>query len=685
MPQLMPAPPTSSPELVVEVLHGVSVADPFRWLEDQDSGRTRQWLEEQAIYARNYFDEITGREKIRGRVTQLLDVEGCDSVHKVGSRYFFRKRLPMREQFCIFMREGLEGDNELLVDPLDRGTGKYTAVKPLSVSRDGRLLLYEVKQGGERTGSFEILDVVSRRTLKERLPRGYLRSFAFSPDNNGFYYVHEKAGALQAPRRAAYQHILGTPFSEDREIFSAGDDSSRVRLFLLSEGRFILFVVQRYGTEASTDAYRLDVTSADPPETILLGCRFRLGLRLVNGRIFAMTDWNAPNQHIVEIQLSFASDPVWIDVIPECPFMIHDWQIAGDHIVVQYLNGTSTQLCVFDLAGCKIGEIPVAPEESIRLLPAPTAAETILFQAESFTKPKAIFECSKSMQTRAFWSRSSTPFQSSCYSHIRVQYPSKDGTSVPMFIVGRRDVLEKSNNPTILTAYGGFGVTMTPQFSVLVAFLMEQGCLFALPNIRGGSEFGVQWRNAAKRRERQKAFDDFLCAAEWLVASGRTATDKLAIFGASNAGLLVGVALTQRPDLFRAVLCMVPLLDMLRYHLFDEARIWKEELGSADDRDDFVALAGYSPYHKVKDNARYPAVMLISGDADQNCSPIHARKMTARLQAATASSHPILLDYSKHRGHSPVLPLSDRIQALTDRLAFLCHELDLPAVRGADA
>jgi prolyl oligopeptidase len=220
---------------------------------------------------------------------------------------------------------------------------------------------------------------------------------------------------------------------------------------------------------------------------------------------------------------------------------------------------------------------------------------------------------------------------------------------------------------------------VSPQFSVFVAFLLEHGCVFALPNIRGGSEFGAEWHKAAKRRNRQTAYDDFLCAAEWLIQSGRTTPDKLAIFGGSNSGLLVGAALTQRPDLFRAVVCMVPLLDMLRYHLFDNAHVWKDEFGTANDPNDFAVLAAYSPYHRVRQGVAYPATMFISGDADKSCNSLHARKMTARLQAANGSGNPIFLDYSKVRGHSPVLPLSERVEALTDRLAFLCDQLKLSA------
>jgi prolyl oligopeptidase len=246
-----------------------------------------------------------------------------------------------------------------------------------------------------------------------------------------------------------------------------------------------------------------------------------------------------------------------------------------------------------------------------------------------------------------------------------------------MSLVGREDVLEHGTHPIIMTSYGGFGVSAMPQFSVFVAFLIEHGCVFALPNIRGGSEFGADWHKAAKRRNRQTAYDDFLCAAEWLIQSGRTTKDKLAIFGGSNSGLLVGAALTQRPELFRAVVCMVPILDMLRYHLFDNAHVWKGEFGTADDPDDFAVLAAYSPYHLVRQGVAYPATMFISGDADKSCNSLHARKMTARLQAANLSGNPIFLDYRPFRGHSPVLPLSERIDGLTDRAAFLCDQLQL--------
>ncbi len=309
----------------------------------------------------------------------------------------------------------------------------------------------------------------------------------------------------------------------------------------------------------------------------------------------------------------------------------------------------------------------------------------MLIETESFTKPVGIFRYSARSNERTLWAKRNIPFDSADFSHSQIWFMSRDGTRVPMYLVGRRDVLKRSGNPTIMTSYGGYGVSMTPQFSVFVAFLMERGCLFALPNIRGGSEFGVEWHNAGKRRHRQTAYDDFLCAAEWLVKTGRTAAGKLAIFGGSNSGLLVGAALTQRPDLFGAVVCMVPMLDMLRYHLFDNTHVWKDEFGTVDDPDDFAVLTKYSPYQRVREGVAYPATMIVSGDADRNCNPLHARKMTARLQAANTSEHPIFLDYSKYRGHSPVLPLDLVLERSAVPAAVRGHGLPPEEIRRAGA
>jgi len=670
-------PPLSEQEPVTEILHGVPVTDAYRWLEDQDSPRTRVWIEEQTLYARHYLDSIPGRDHIRERIREFLAVETHDSLQKAGDRYFFRKRLPDQEQPSIYMRDGADGEDQLLIDPAERATGAHTAVKPLRVSPDGRLLLYEVKEGGERTGTVELLEIETRKRLPDLLPRGYLRGFAFAPDGKSFYYVHEAVDGKRPFYRAAYQHVLGTSSSEDHEIFFAGEDS-KIRLALFSDSKRLVLLVYRFLEKTVTDIYLISFEGTGLPEPISRGIDYSLGLRLLDGRIFAITDRDAPNRRIVEIRLRDNGQHEWIDIVPEIATPIQNWLIVGDRIFVSYLREMTHQIRIFSFSGKGMGELPIRSDETLRMVGGSPESDELLLETESFTEPIGIFRHSAKSGNRTLWTRRNIPFESADYGHSQIWYMSKDGTRVPMYLVGRRDILEGTCSPTIMTSYGGYGVSMTPQFSIFVAFLMERGCLFALPNIRGGSEFGVEWHNAAKRRKRQTAYDDFLSAAEWLIKTGRTIPGKLAIFGGSNSGLLVGAALTQRPDLFRAAVCMVPMLDMLRYHLFDNAHVWKEEFGTVDDPDDFVALVKYSPYHQVREGVAYPATMIVSGDADRNCNPLHARKMTARLQAANVSEHPILLDYNNLRGHSPVLPLSARIEALTDRMAFLCDQLQLP-------
>lgn len=676
MHQLMMASPHSTLEPVTEIFHGVPVTDPYRWLEDQNSLRTRAWIEEQTRYARSYLDSIPGRQRIRERIREFLAVKTYDSLQKAGSRYFFRKRLPDQEQPCTYMREGADGEDQLLIDPSERGTGNFTAVKPLRVSPDGRLLLYEVKEGGERTGTFELLEIETRKRLPDLLPRGYLRGLAFAPDGKSFYYVHESLEAKRPFYRAAYQHILGMPCSEDREIFFAGEDQ-KIRLGLVSDKNRIGFFVYRFLDKTLTDIYLQPFEGEAPPELIFGRIDYMLGLRLMDDRILAITDRDAPNRRIVEIRLRKNGEQEWIDIVPQNNTPINSWLVVADSIFVSYMKDMQHRVCIFDFSGKQTGEMPIRSDETIRIIGSSPDSDELFLERESFTEPIGIFRYSARTNERALWAKRSIPFDSSDFSHCQIWFTSKDGTRIPMFLVGRQDVLRRSGNPAIMTSYGGYGVSMTPQFSIFVAFLMERGCLFALPNIRGGSEFGVEWHNAAKRRNRQRAYDDFMCAAEWLLKTGRTASGKLAIFGGSNSGLLVGAALTQRPDLFGAVVCMVPMLDMLRYHLFDNAHVWKDEFGTVDDPDDFAVLAKYSPYHQVRDGVAYPATMIVSGDADRNCNPLHARKMTARLQAANVSEHPIFLDYSKFRGHSPVLPLGERVEALTDRMAFLCDQLQL--------
>lgn len=669
--------PRSPAEVVTDLLHGVAVPDPYRWLEEQNSPKTRAWLREQSLYARSYLDGIEVRDQVARRVQELVDVETYDSAQKVGTRYFFRKRMPGQQQAGIYLREGATGEDRLLVDPAAQGSGEFTAVMPLRVSPDGNLLLYEIKEGGERTARFALFDVQNGSALAEVLPRGYLRGFVFAPDSKGFYYVHEALEANTASCHAAYHHVLGSDFSGDEQVFFAGE-GDHLRLQLIGGKSQLGFLVYRFVDQTYTDFYVHPFGSREATTLIIENADYSFGpLFLDDGRMLAITDRDAPNLRIVEIRPRVGEQAELRDLIPSSEFPIEKWVVTQTRILVSYVRGPKTETQIFDREGKWLDQLPAGDADTVRLASASTQEDELFLERESFTRPPQI-ECYSSTlgRSRLFASRP-IPFDFRPYSYTQVSFTARDQQQIPMFLVGRQEVLVSGPHPTIMTSYGSGGVAMTPQFSVFTAFLMERGCLFALPSIRGGSEFGAQWHAAARRHKKRVAFDDFICATEWLIASGRTEASKLAIFGGSASGLLVGVAMTQRPELFRAVVCMVPILDMLRYHLFDHAHLWREEYGTTEDAQDFAALAGYSPYHHVREGTAYPATLIVSGDVDQNCNPLHARKMAARLQSANASDFPILLDYHPQRGHAPVLPLSERIRGLTDRLAFVCEQLGL--------
>jgi prolyl oligopeptidase len=677
MDQILDIPPHTVVEPVTDIFHGVPVRDPYRWLEDQRSPRTREWIQDQTRYARSYLGNIPGRERAKERIRELLSVETYDSVQLVGKRYFFRKRLPNQEQPCICMRQGPDGEDRILVDPGARGTGQYTAVNITRISWDGRLLAYEVKQGGEESLTLEIIDVESRQKLNDGLPHGFLFGFAFAPDSRSYFYSHEPLDARRPCYRAAYRHLLGSDPRHDAEVFVAGQDPNS-RVLIRSDEKRLGFLICKFGHKTEVDFYVQCFDRPWSPVCILERERCVFNPMFCFDRIFAITDKQAPNLRIVELVSDSIGKWHWRDVVPETDARIFRVVGASGQFFVSYVKGTSTYIAIHSPAGQRLGEVSVNPDDTVRLIDNPVPSDELLCESESFTRPIALFSYLPNTKERKEWAARILPFDGSQYNSCQIHYTSKDGTRIPMFLVGRRDILaDGRTHPAILTSYGGFGACMTPQFSVFVAFMIERGCLFALPNIRGGSEFGAAWHEAAKKRNRQNAYDDFLSAAEWLISSGRTSPDRLAIFGGSNSGLLVGAALTQRPDLFRAVVCFAPLLDMLRYHLFDFTVSYIEEFGTADIEGDFAALSSYSPYHRVQDGTKYPAVLIISGDADTNCNPLHARKMTARLQAANISQNPILLDYKEFRGHSPVLPLSERIDGLTDRLAFLSDQLGI--------
>jgi prolyl oligopeptidase len=671
-------PPPTPVEPVIEILHGVEITDPYRWLEDQNSPRTRKWLEEQAAYTRAYFDAIPDRERIRTQVRELLALkEVISEPWNLGDRYFFLRRQKDAEQPVIAMRDGFLGTETILVDPALRGSGNSTAVSIAAISEDGRLLAYSVRQGGTDHSCLEILDTERAVVLPDRLPEGFCTGFVFAPDSSGFYYSHRELHDPRPNYRAAFWHQFGTEQSQDRETFFAGEEPNLFLGILSSaQSNLLAYTVFSTGKSPRTSLY-LQAMSSEQAEAglVIQGIEGSFVPFFVRDQLLAYTDFAAPNVRIVRIDSVHPGPFHWHDVVPESDRRIQQFAVAGDQVFVTRIDRFSTKIEAFGLDGRRREGIPSPSDGTIDLLNRTTATEKLFYAYTSISRPTAVY-CYDARREDVFtWNEANSPGDPSAIAVEETAYTSTDGASVPLFLAARKDLLNSGPLPTFLTGYGGFGSCVTPRFTAFATFLMEQGFLFAVPALRGGSELGEQWHRAGKRGNRQNSFNDFVAAAEWLIREQRSISGRIAIGGGSNAGLLVGAAVTQRPDLFRAAICLGPLLDMARYHLFNFAAGWADEYGSPEDRDDFRFLLAYSPYHHVQDGVSYPAVFLISGDADTRCNPMHARKMAARLQAATGSTHPVLLDYKTAWGHTPVQPHSTKIEALTDRLAFVCHEL----------
>jgi prolyl oligopeptidase len=676
MPSVLEHPPNTPAEPVTEVLHGIEVTDPYRWLEDQNSPSTRRWLEDQRAYTRSYFDSLTGRDAVRQRTSELLSIPPVVEPWNVGDRYFYLKRHQDVEQPAIVMRHGLFGEETILVDPVLRKTGTSTAVAIVAISHDGRYLAYSVRQGGTDHAAIEILDIERNIVLPDRLVEGFCWGLAFTADRSGFYYSHR---ALNDPRpnyRAVLWHRFGTDRSDDEEIFFAGEEPNLFLGILDSpHAQLLAYAVFSTGKHPRTSLYLRTTEAGQLPKLLLQGIEGCFVPFFVRGQLLAYTDLAAPNFRIVCIDVSHPDPENWRTIVPESDRRIQQFAAAADQIFVTRADRFTTRLQAFGLDGEQKKSIPFPPYGSVDLINPTTTTDQLFYSHTSISNPATVHCYDTREQEVVTWDESNVPFDPSVIAVEEVIYNSKDGTAVPLLLAARKDLLDSGPLPTFLTGYGGFGSCVTPRFTAFATFLIEQGFLIAVPALRGGSELGEEWHLAGRRENRQNSFDDFIAAAEWLLLQGRSAPGRIGIGGGSNAGLLVGAAITQRPDLFRAAICLGPLLDMARYHLFDFAAGWADEFGAPEDKEDFHSLLAYSPYHRVQHGMTYPAVLLISGDADTRCNPMHARKMAARLQAASTSGHPVLLDYKPAWGHTPVQPLSTKIEALTDRLAFLCHEL----------
>jgi len=665
-------PPPTPVHPVTETLHGVAITDPYRWLEDQNSPETRAWLDAQIGYTQAFLSRIQVREKIKQRLAQLTRIDSYGIPIERHGRYFFGRRLANENRASICMRTGVEGQDEVLVNPSDVDKDESTSVFIAGVTQDGRLLTYGVRRGGEDESELRILDLATRRLLPDGLPRARYFGMAIKEDKSGFFY--SRFTTEQGSH--VFYHAMGKPLSEDREIFGKGYGTDALISVELSEdGRWLLISVEIGVPPKKVEVWTQDIAAGGPIKPVVtdVDAEFRPFIR--GDRLYLWTNWNAPNWRILTADLRDPARDKWKEIVPESQWPIDGASGAAGRLFVTYLEDVKSRVKQYDPAGKYLGDLTLPGIGSVAGPDGRWAGDEAFFYYTSFVEPGTIYRFMASSERSQVWYRPPIPIHPDDYEVKQVWYESKDKTRVPMFLVYRKGLQADGNRPVFLTGYGGFASSETPVFSRVAAVWAEMGGAYAVPNLRGGGEFGEKWHRAGMFERKQNVFDDFIAAAEWLVSNHYTQPRKIAIEGVSNGGLLVGAAITQRPDLFGAAVCGYPLLDMLRYQKFKVGSYWVTEYGSADDPKQFPYLLRYSPYQNVKKGTQYPAVMFMSGDFDTRVDPLHARKMAAFMQASTGSDRPILLKYDTKSGHSGGKPVNQQIEDDADWISFLWAEV----------
>ena len=667
-------PPKTRTDDVKEMMHGVEIADPYRWLEDQQSPETRAWIGAQNKYTQALLDSWPDRAALKRRLTELIKVETIDVPLERNGKYFFKRRAADQDQGVLYMRAGPEGKDEVLVDPNPLSPDKNISVGFEDVSKDGTLVAYSLRHGGEDETTVHLLDVSTRTELPDQLPKRLYFTFSIKPDKSGLYYSW---AAPEGPR--LNYHAMGSDPAKDREIFGKGYGPDKIIECDLSEDGRYLTVTVFYGSASErTEVYFQDLEKQGPISPLVNDIPARFFGVVGGDHIFLHTNWQAPKGRILEADLGNPARENWREIVPESDAAIESLSLAGGKLFVSYTRNASSQVKEFDASGTYVRDIELPMIGSVAAVNGRWTSGEAFFGFTSFPIPRRIYRFDTDNGKQSVWAEIHVPINAERLEVKQVWYRSKDNTRAPMFLMYRKGTKLTGNNPTLLTGYGGFNINMTPYFSAGAALWADHGGILAEPNLRGGGEFGEAWHHAGMLEKKQNVFDDFIAAAEWLVSNHYTQPSKLAIEGASNGGLLVGAALTQRPDLFQAVICAYPLLDMLRYQKFFVAKYWVSEYGSADDPAQFKYLYAYSPYQRVKPGTKYPAVLFVTGDGDTRVAPLHARKMAALLQADTGSDRPVLLRYDTEAGHSAGVSVTKAVDEATDSLGFLFWQLGVP-------
>jgi len=664
-----------------DTLHGVVVKDPFRWLEDSKSLEVQRWMKAENDLARAELSKLPERDAIAARLKELYYIDSVSAPRHRGDRYFYTRRHKDREKTVVYWKEGKAGAERVLLDPNGWSSDGSVSLGVWSASWDGKSVAYAVRKNNSDEATLYVNDVgTGKKSGVDVIEGAKYADASWTPRGDGFYYtwLPVDPGIKEADRPGFAEvrfHEMGKDPKKDRVVRGATHDpTSFLYADLSRDGRWLFLYVQ-HGW-ASQDLYVKDLKAGARAEfkPVAVGIKAHFSAEAFKDRFYVTTDDGAPHSRVYAVDPRKLERAAWREIIPErADATIDGASIIGGRMAVSYLEHATSRLEVFELDGKKVRDVPLPGVGTVGGPIGRSDEDAAYFAFTSFTTPNEIHEMSMKTGETKLYARVRVPVDAAPYTVEQVFYPSKDGTKISMFIVHRRDMRKDGSTRALLYGYGGFQVSETSVFTASIYPWLERGGLYAVANLRGGSEYGEAWHQQGMLLKKQNVFDDFIGAAEYLVKEGYTKSDRLAIHGASNGGLLVGAAITQRPDLFSAALCGVPLLDMVRYHLFGSGKTWIGEYGSADDAEQFRALYAYSPYHHVEQGERYPATLMLSADSDDRVDPLHARKFAAALQAATAGG-PVLLRIEQHSGHGGADMVKAAVEEGADRYAFaLAH------------
>ena len=675
------APPKAKVDTVEDDVQGHKIADPYRWLEDASSPDTQEFVRQELAYTRGILDSLPGREHLHQRLTQLLSTGTINAPQMAGKYYFYTRRSGMQNQPVLLVREGLQGKDRSLVDANQMAADGTIALDWWFPSDDGKYVAYGASPSGSEESTLHLVETATGKLLPDTIDRTRFTSIAWKKDNSGFYYTRRPKKGEVPPGEEAYHvkvfyHALGGDPAKDPLIFGEGRNPQDIPQVALADDddRWLLITV--FEGWAKSELYLQDLKAGTGPVEVTSGKEFLYSGEIFKGKLYITTNEDAARFCVFAVDASDARRENWKEIIPQNDAVLKGVGVYGGRLFAQYERNASSQLKLFELEGKPIADISLPTLGTVAASGGRWDRNEVFFDFSSFTVPPSVYRVDLGSRESKLWDKVAAPgIDPAAYEVKQLWYSSKDGTKVPMFVFHKKGLALSGKNPTLLTGYGGFNVSNTPEFRANRFAWLEHGGVFAVANLRGGAEFGEEWHRAGMLEKKQNVFDDFIAAAEFLISEKYTDKEHLAIQGGSNGGLLVGVALTQRPDLFRAVVCQVPLLDMLRYQNFQIAKLWIAEYGSTEEPKQFDFIYAYSPYHHVKAGTEYPATLFMTADTDTRVDPMHAKKMAALMQAQAANGQsrerPILLRIDSKAGHGQGKPITKQIEELTDVYSFL--------------